>query len=177
MGQYYFTVILDDDGDIVAWMNAFGYEEGVKLMEHAYIDSAFVNTVEFSLSPEGAYYKSRVVWAGDYADDEQRYYKKNLYGLCNDDESKLIRPDVRSAVKYRYIVNHTKKQYVDKSKVQNIHPLPLLTAEGNGRGGGDFHDAPDFVGSWARDVISVEDALPEEEENFQELAFVFTEIE
>ena len=181
MGQYYFAVILDDEGDIVAWMNAFGYNEGVKLMEHAYLTSAFVNTVEFSLSPEGAYYKSRVVWAGDYADDEQRYYKKNLHALCNDDETKLIRPEPISATKYRYIVNHTKKQYVDKSKVQNFHPLPLLTAEGNGRGGGDLDDAPPFVGSWARDVISVEEALPEKEalpeEDFQELAFVFTESE
>ena len=174
MGQYYFAVILDDEEDIVAWMNAYGYNEGVKLMEHSYIKSVFVNAVEFSLSPEGDYYKSRVVWAGDYADDEQRYYKKNLHALCNDDESKLIRPEPRSATKYRYIVNHTKKQYVDKSKVHNFHPLPLLTAEGNGRGGGDLYDAPAFVGSWARDVISVEEELPEEEENFQELAFVFT---
>jgi len=181
MGQYYFAVILDDEGDIVAWMNAYGYNEGVKLMEHAYLTSAFVNAVEFSLSPEGAYYKSRVVWAGDYADDEHRYYKKNLHALCNDDESKLIRPEPRSATKYRYIVNHTKKQYVDKSKAHNFHPLPLLTAEGNGRGGGDLYDAPPFVGSWARDVISVEEELPEEalpeKENFQELAFVFTESE
>jgi len=178
MGQYYFAVILDDEGDIVAWMNAYGYNEGVKLMEHSYIKSIFVNAVEFSLSPEGDYYKSRVVWAGDYADDEQRYYKKNLHALCNDDESKLIRPEPRSATKYRYIVNHTKKQYVDKSKVHNFHPLPLLTAEGNGRGGGDLYDAPAFVGSWARDVISVEEELPEEalpeKENFEELAFVFT---
>ena len=179
MGQYYLTVMLDDEGNIVAWMNAFGYNEGVKLMEHSYIKSKFVNTVEFSLSPEGEYYKSRVVWAGDYADDEQRYYKKNLYALCNDDESKLIRPEPRSATKYRYIVNHTKKQYVDKTKVHEIHPLPLLTAEGNGRGGGDLQDAPPFVGSWARDVISVEEALPGKEalpenELFHELVFVIT---
>lgn len=172
MGQYYFAVILDDEWDIVAWMNACAYDEGLKLMEHAYLTSAFVNAVEFSLSPEGAYYKSRVVWAGDYADDEQRYYKKNLHALCNDDETKLIRPDVRSATKYRYIVNHTKRQYVDKRKAHNFHPLPLLTAEGNGRGGGDLQDAPPFVGSWARDVISVEEELPEED--FQELAFVFS---
>jgi len=64
---------------------------------------------------------------------------------------------------------------VDKSKVHNFHPLPLLTVEGNGRGGGDLYDAPPFVGSWARDVISVEEALPEEE--LEELAFVFTQSE
>lgn len=38
-----------------------------------------------------------------------------------------------------------------------VHPLPLLTAEGNGRGGGDYHEQnPDIelVGTWARDSIS-----------------------
>ena len=42
-----------------------------------------------------------------------------------------------------------------------IHPLPLLTSEGNGRGGGDYHTSDEYlenmVGSWARDVIEVTD--------------------
>jgi hypothetical protein len=38
-----------------------------------------------------------------------------------------------------------------------------LTAEGNGRGGGDWKgDGP--VGSWARDVISAETERPDMEE-------------
>jgi hypothetical protein len=45
-----------------------------------------------------------------------------------------------------------------------------MTAEGNGRGGGDIYEAPSFVGSWARDVISVEEAVPGVE-NFQEIVF------
>jgi hypothetical protein len=169
MGQYYYAVILDAQGKIVVWMNAFPYGSGVKLMEHSYIDNAFVNTFEFSLSPEGALYKSRVVWAGDYADNEPGQ-EKNLHDLCNDDEKKLITPAEKNASKYRYLVNHTKKQYVDKTKTGNLHPLPLMTAEGNGRGGGDIYDAPSFVGSWARDVISVEEAVPGVE-NFQEIVF------
>jgi hypothetical protein len=37
----------------------------------------------------------------------------------------------------------------------------LLTAEGNGRGGGDFEGIGEkFVGTWARDIISVEKELP-----------------
>jgi hypothetical protein len=169
MGQYYYTIILDAEGKIVAWMNAYAYNQGVKLMEHSYLTSRYVNAVEFSLSPEGAYHKTRVVWAGDYADEEPGQ-AKNLNSLCDENNSKLVRPDVISATKYRYIVNHTKKQYVDKSKVRNLHPLPLLTAEGNGRGGGDLEDAPAFVGSWARDVISVEETVSTGE--FQELDFV-----
>lgn len=158
MGQYYYAIILDAAGKIVVWMNAHAYGEGLKLMEHSYCDNPFVNSFEHGLSPEGAYYKSRVVWAGDYADKENGE-EKNLHELCED--SKVVRPDVKSTAKYRYIVNHTKRRYVDKNEVKTVHPLPLLTVEGNGRGGGDLHEAPSWVGSWSRDVISVEEGVPE----------------
>ena len=158
MGQYYYAIILDAAGKIVVWMHADVYGEGIKLMEHCYLDSSFVNTFEYHLSPEGSCYKSRVVWAGDYADKENGE-EKNLYEKC--DESTVVRPDVKSAAKYRYIVNHTKRRYVDKKEVNTVHPLPLLTVEGNGRGGGDLGDAPSWVGSWSRDVISVEEGVPE----------------
>ena len=37
-----------------------------------------------------------------------------------------------------------------------FHPLPLLTANGNGRGGGDYLGSDmDLVGSWAGDRIAV----------------------
>ena len=169
MGQYYYAIILDAEGNIVVWMNGFPYGSGVKLMEHSYIDNSFVNTFEFSLSPEGEFYKSRVVWAGDYADKESGQ-EKNLHELCTDAEKKMVAPVEKDASKYRYLVNHTKGQYIDKTKTGNLHPLPIMTVEGNGRGGGDLGDAPSFVGSWARDVISVEQAVPDVE-NFEELMF------
>ena len=167
MGQYYYAIILDESGKIVAWMNASPYGEGVKLMEHCYLNSVFVNTFEFLLNPEGPYYKSRVVWGGDYADKENGQ-EKNLHELCGEDEKTLIAPTKKDASKYCYIVNHTKRQYVDKGKFHTIHPLPLLTVEGNGRGGGDVYDAPPIVGSWSRDVISVEEAMPE---GFEQIVF------
>jgi hypothetical protein len=56
---------------------------------------------------------------------------------------------------------------VDYSKVEKdeygyrIDPMPLLCAEGNGRGGGDYHgSAMKLIGSWARDLISVESEIP-----------------
>jgi hypothetical protein len=71
--------------------------------------------------------------------------------------------------KMLYLVNETKGLYVDYEKVKpttkwghRIDPLPLLTAEGNGRGGGDYEGRNmKLVGSWARDVIYVTDNLPE----------------
>lgn len=175
MGQYYHPIILDAVGKIVVWMNAQNYENGLKLMEHSYLKNSFVNTFEFGLSPEGPYYKSRVAWAGDYADLEPGH-DTNLYAMCH--EYNLIRPEPKSTLKYRYVVNHSKKLYVDKSKIPcptgcyTIHPLPLLTVEGNGRGGGDYHTDSELVGSWARDIISVEETITDE---FQELVFNLTE--
>ena len=180
MGQYYKPVILGEKTEenhetVKAWMCSQEYDNGLKLMEHSYQGNNFVSTFEKQLSRKGDYYKSRVVWAGDYADeepdlkiiDEGKEYDANLYLLCNDKNE--IKPKVSKTDTYQYILNHTKKEFVDKNKVPEIkdwkgtkiHPLPLLTCEGNGRGGGDFRgDEKGIVGSWARDVISVEKTNP-----------------
>ena len=171
MGQYYNPIILDALGKIVVWMQAHMYHNGLKLMEHSYLDNSFVSTFEFGLSPEGPYHKSRVVWAGDYADNEPDK-DTNLYKQCS--EYKLIKPSVKETTRFRFVVNHTKKQFVDKAKIPAsddelvIHPLPLLTCEGNGRGGGDFRGDTPLIGAWARDVISVEEVAPAD---FEEIVF------
>jgi hypothetical protein len=78
----------------------------------------------------------------------------------------------------RFIINHSKKTFVDKHKgIKDnngwaIHPLPLLTCEGNGRGGGDYRGESPLIGSWARDVISVSDTKPKD---FEELVFDLVE--
>ena len=42
-----------------------------------------------------------------------------------------------------------------------LHPLALLTAEGNGRGGGDYEGTNmELIGSWSRDFISVSPNKP-----------------
>ena len=42
-----------------------------------------------------------------------------------------------------------------------IHPLPLLTSVGNGRGGGDYRGTlQDEVGTWAGDLIETQDVKP-----------------
>jgi hypothetical protein len=168
MGQYYYPIILSADGKVVVWMNAHAYRNGLKLMEHSYIGNNFVSTFEYGLSPEGIYHKTRVVWAGDYADNEPDQ-QQNLYQLCNYYNC-VSPPENKDPLKYVFVVNHSKKLFVDKSKIagKKIHPLPLLTAEGNGRGGGDFHGDSPLIGSWARDVISVEESAPAD---FEELLF------
>ena len=173
MGQYYYPIVLSADGKIVVWMLAHRYGNGLKLTEHSFIGNNFVSTFEFGLSPEGIYHKSRVVWAGDYADEEPE--GTNLHKMCS--EYNEIRPDEKNTDKYRFIVNHSKRLFVDKTKVPTkdgftLHPLPLLTAEGNGRGGGDYRDGEPLVGSWARDIISVEETAPTD---YEELLFNLVE--
>ena len=75
------------------------------------------------------------------------------------------------------LVNWTKKLCIDLTKEEpqeeysgrkwTIHPLPLLTCSGNGKGGGDYRGQDECVtGSWAGDEISIEYDMPE---NFQKI--------
>ena len=170
MGQYYYAVILDANGWIRVWM-APGF--GAKLMEHSYLGGIGVGTFEWELTPEGRHYMSRVVWCGDYADVEPGL-GKNLHLICNERNDLMLTPTAVTLGEHPFLVNHTKRQFVDKSKVPKglggfqIHPLPLLTCEGNGRGGGDFDGTSPLIGSWARDVISAEKTAPAD---FTELVF------
>ena len=181
MGQYYKPCSLTKTKKgVKSWMYSHKYENGLKLMEHSWIENRFVSTIETLLMEGGSWYMTPIVWAGDYADKENNS-DKNLYDMCTD--KKEINPDISGVPnKYKYIVNHTKKLFVDKSKVPvtdthngfdfRVHPLPLLTCEGNGRGGGDFRKEEPIVGTWARDIISVEDFEPM---GYKELEFNLVE--
>ena len=154
MGQYYKIVILD--GTILrVWIEPFGS----KLMEHSYINDIILKLVESIISPSGIFYKSKIIWAGDYADAEEGT-DINLYRMTENEEFKMYN-NKYIETNHRYIVNYTKKVYVDKSKSTEIHPLPLLVSEGNGKGGGDyFGKNKELCGSWARDIISMEQLYP-----------------
>lgn len=152
------------------FLYSWSYSEGLKLTEHSWIGNNFVRAFESLI------YKNPqiVVWAGDYA-DHCTGRKSNVYQRCLD---KLeVQPQTTLTEEdCRFVVNHTKKEFVDTSKVKQItadwaqeydyriHPLPLLTCEGNGQGGGDYlGDAgEELVGTWARDLISVEPDAPKD---------------
>ena len=78
------------------------------------------------------------------------------------------------------LVNHDKNQFVDLKKYKEkstvdgwcIFPISLLTALGNGRGGGDYHKDDPLVGSWAFDTISLTD---QPVTGMEEIEPVFTE--
>jgi len=177
MGQYYKGINLDKR----EFIKPHDYGNGAKLMEHSYIENTLLDTVEHLFSPKGHWHKTRFVWAGDYMDEglfiEPLAQKGNIRALFPKEDTlyeyasehfKTISEKKSYDPTLRFIVNHTKKEYVDKEKVRTgeydmkIHPLPLLTSSGNGRGGGDYHDdSSPYVGSWAGDVISMETSIPD----------------
>lgn len=176
MGQYYLAVNIDD----MEHVSPHQYDNGAKLMEHSYIGNNFVEAVEFLLLDTGEsknrWSGKRIVWAGDYADREPGE-GENFYTLAKGPGLQMLIEAVPS--NYFYIINHDKKEYLDKRKCPlydkwdlQIHPLPLLTAEGNGRGGGDYRRDNDLVGSWARNRISVSWVVPDD---FIEITPNFTE--
>jgi hypothetical protein len=175
MGQYYKFIILSDHKKnnnevIMLVLNPHNFNDGAKLMEHSYINTNLLNTVEFLIGSDSSFHKSRCVWAGDYADVEEGK-DENLYRLAeNYNEYKTCYLNQN----YKYIVNHTQKLYIDKSKItNNIHPLPLLISEGNNRGGGDYNNNnSELCGAWARDVISMENNISDD---YEELICDFKE--
>jgi hypothetical protein len=163
MGQYFKPCIIQEDKTTVeAWVYAHDMNNGLKLMEHSWIPNNFVRAFESLILNN----PKRVVWAGDYADPVMEE-TVNTFDLCEDLNKVKPKQKVKLS-ESRYIVNHTKLEYVDKQAVGNndgwrIHPLPLLTCEGNGRGGGDYEGGhgEEYVGTWARDVISVQGNKPD----------------
>lgn len=186
MGQYYIAVMISQDSSgrpIYEYVETCG---GAKLTEHCYIKrdgtpaTWILKVVEGLLRPGSEWYQKSIVWAGDYADHEKdvedNESKYNLYYMP--DKKYVIDSEPIKCNALRYVVNHTKKEYVDKTKVPEAkgngfiyHPLPLLCAEGNGRGGGDYYgpDPNGLVGRWARDLISMEGMCPNSE--YREIVF------
>ena len=178
MGQYYkpaFLKIKNGSIQVTKWLSAHEYDNGVKLKEHSWLGNTFVSAVEGLLVVE----PRQLVWAGDYADSEEES-GETIYELCTTELK--VKPDPRlnyegDVVERDYfIVNHTKKLYVGVNECPEgtgdwagwrIHPLPLLTVEGNGRGGGDYRGINTLVGTWARDLIQIMNDAPEGYEELQ----------
>lgn len=198
MGQYYKTVIIAEESDsekkIVTIDNdcAFIGWIGLKLMEHSYLNNEWTDALAYLIY----HHKVRVAHVGDYANEFPQYelaYNdhvsrtplniRNIWGkdLYND-EGLLNRFDYSN----KYLINWDKKLYIDFDKYKRksttpwsdevyVCPFTLLTALGNGRGGGDYYDEypnAEIIGSWAWDSISIEDSKPED---FAEYAIWFTE--
>jgi hypothetical protein len=173
MGQYFSPIVLNDKKtQPKAWVYSHNFGSGLKLMEHSWMKNTFVGAFESLIlrNPEN------IVWCGDYADNVKGC-KTNLSDRCKE-STKVTPTKITTLKESRYIINHDKKQFVDKTKVPTdadgwrIHPLPLLTCNSNGRGGGDFRGESELVGKWAYDKISVDSKKPK---GYAELIFDLVE--
>ena len=182
MGQYYRGVILKDNIDVTNITSndiheafcCYEHDNGAKLMEHSYVNNWYVKAYENELANEC--FGNHFVWVGDYADS-------NLFDLAYDfikakriniaekqgyyDFKSVTDYDELVSTTYEYIINFTKKMFIRIPKEIDdclvIHPLPLLCADGNGRGGGDYYGSNmELIGSWAYDKIGVANEIPDD---------------
>lgn len=180
MGQYYTPMLTKENGERVVYN---GYVDGeytlAKLMEHSWWRNELVNAI----CEEVYHNPKRIIWVGDYSDgyapDEPTPNNLSLEEIqeihnyiFRDETAEVGVKRTDFTLDNKLLVNHTKKVCLDGNsyyqkcvfdEVWCIHPLPLLTAVGNGFGGGDYHRGTNLsdVGSWANDLISVEDTVPE----------------
>lgn len=166
---------------------------GLKLTEHSWYGNDFVNGVVERIEGRPAV----VAWVGDYADEEEDFkgvegYTPEIYGRVwprREGDPRIPEapfPSVPGRHDDGFLVNRTKGLYIDfavyyrAAKAKDggrwwcIHPLPLLTAIGNGRGNGDYHAwgllscskrstrNEEMVGAWAMDVLEYAHERPAE---------------
>ena len=206
MGQYYKAIIINEDKKTIkSWAQSWDYGNGSKLTEHSWLLNDFVARMEVELLNNPQHLVWAGDYADPETDKEGNVikgtylsnglpceYDVTLYDMCKDaDEllegqvfNRLPIKKCRSSKQRRFILNHDTKQFVDKKNLAidsdgwTVHPLPLLVAEGNNRGGGDYRDNnPDFdkVGMWARNRISIVTRRMDIPEDFTELIVKFAE--
>ena len=177
MGQYYKAIVQNDHKTIT--MQPWHYDSGGKLTEHGWMGNWFTNAVISRIENNPA----KVGWIGDYSNDQNPHgrscpdsiykkvwkdeeaeddYKVNIYDrnlfLKLDEDGHIV-----DTVGLGFLINRTKRQYIDLEAYAKeakdhdswaLSPLPMLTAVGNGLGGGDYHGCnQDMVGYWFMDVL------------------------
>lgn len=173
MGQYYSPLIKRENE-----YTAYDLNSGLKLTEHSWLYNPDVNAIAEMLYKNPA----QLAWVGDYANETEEEKAVHQYAWGEDAPLQKLPEGDGHFVEGKFLVNHDKKEYIDighyteKSMYDDWcpHPLSLMTAMGNGRGGGDYRSPvnADMIGSWAMDTISVEDKAPS---NFKELDVWFSE--
>ena len=166
MGQYYKAYVKRGNENPIV-LSPWDYNNGAKLMEHSWLGNDFVNAVYILIDKEPA----RVGWIGDYSDDVG--CDEEIYKTCWSDDAINAFVTVscnffvenEKIVGKGFLINHSKKEFIDlknyaiaaiDDRKMIANPLPLLTAIGNGQGGGDYHKTNinyELVGHWFMDEI------------------------
>ena len=183
MGQYYIPYLKDLKSGAEQCLNSHHFDSGLKLTEHSWIGNHFCNAV-LNLIKDNP---KVVAWIGDYAEFEDlgshfvigeaeftRIYN-NLWQDEKWEKQHQVEPsddNIKFDFNKRwFLVNKTKKQvidlsyYIKQSTIEDdwcLQPLSLLTAVGNGKGGGDYRGCNlEYIGYWAFDEIYISEQQPE----------------
>lgn len=179
MGQYYKAMLQDEKGAITNF-----YPVWTKLMKHSWLHNGSMNYAMYLLEQKALH----VWWVGDYADKEE--VPADIYRARHSESENVETNDAweeewykNYTTKGKFLVNITTGEFIDLDKYEDmakdsegycVHPLSLLTAVGNGKGGGDYHEGKcmHLVGTWAGDLLKVTSERPD---GLTELCCVFKE--
>ena len=195
MGQYYTLIIKRKDQEPCE-LSHRGYKsgyEGLKLTEHSWIGNEWMDAMAYLIYQ----CPSKILHFGDYCEDEDfedlnPEAKEVWKARCKNDTFPVF--DIQdlynsignpSVIKFdyegKYLCNHDQMCYIDMSEYMNdnkdkdgwiLHPLALLTAVGNGKGGGDYSGPNESdLATWAWDEVSIEDTIPEGYSKEEEYSF------
>lgn len=187
MGQYYNIIIKQGKEKVRAFdRHIDGEYTMAKLTEHSWWLNPMVNAIAKKLLNT----KTRVAWVGDYYNEDGDDLKLYNYAYPKNDKYEMLTNE-HFSIDGLYLVNHSKKLVLDCWKYLIeclklnpdgwvLHPLPLLTALGNGRGGGDYYSKLniDKVGTWAWDELELVEWEKQKEfkdKGYQEFEVVFSE--
>ena len=192
MGQYWRPVIQAKEQETAVGIN--NYLDGdyvmAKLTEQAWFDNNFVNAVVQNIFRN----PSKIAWIGDYSDNmegEEKFKDVPVSKIFNAAWGENI-PTIDTlkssnfTLNLLFLINHDTKEFINCNKYKAVnrgrwgvmHPVPLLTAIGNGLGSGDFachvsnKQQVDNVGIWAWDTLELSDVAPT---GYKEVMYYFIE--
>ena len=183
MGQYYEVYNRTKNEKIIHDFDVIG---GMKLTEHSYVGNNLAVFLRKKLATD--WKGDRIYHIGDYAspEDGTQTASKMWDGadniLNNAVSIKCPMAYEDEILEYPIVINHDTKEYIDirdadvtdywidkDGKVWLFYydPLLLLTACGNGLGGGDYRGSnEELIGSWAGDRLEASSSKPEGYEPF-----------
>jgi len=194
VGQYYKFINLDKKEKCDR--NRFP----MKLTEHSYVGNDYCNDILTLLSNE--WKGDRVIHVGDYASYDDPSLTSHLISKLNrefnqtdsfyfySDTFEDIEPN-KVNKKIRYVYNLDKKEYLDlyhqpiinvwydgsKAAFAKFNSFALLTACGNGQGGGDYSGCNEMkIGAWAGDHFVTSERKLDMYKDYKECNDVFYEI-
>lgn len=193
MGQYYKFKNIDKKEEPKE-------ERGfAKLTEHSYLGNNYCKSVLQLLGNE--WKGDRILHIGDYAEDGDGANTDELINQIKNNEhiDKIYFSDYKKVNSHydeqniRFVYNHDKKEFIDLWKqpiqwvgidkkelfITKFDSFALLTACGNGLGGGDYAEScvnSNKIGYWAGDHFTSSSSFLKEYANYKENTFIFNEM-